>query len=1415
MCVNTSVTELNLNMIGIREASAESLSRMLRDNQHLRILNLSGNDFGDAGAKLLSEGLVDNTELEVLHLAASGIADVGAEALAHALRFNESLLELHLNENPISDEGCVTLVSALECNTTIEVLSIRDSLSLMQCQIDTLIETRDDRSRLSAPFGNSFGHENLLCKVLRCAVRVRDSGASTMKAQIQQKYARARLLAMAVDYSKELVVKEVSDIHSALLEYKKIQGELDSDRIKAVGKELQAAEDDDPESGPRGTNEWKDRIARRDHVLARLKASLAACDHVMLPEHTSVEVNDAAFSSSSGDRERTDVAATEGDTTDGSRSGGISPAIPDPAGNVSSVGSVQRALDEEHSPYRRAKIICRAVLSPSVESSQLLDLLSVNAGTSSAHPCTASASASRTTLPSSPPSVRAPRSLTLSNTKTPTASEENAASAVKDIAAEEASSGANADDQTADTNVRADNSAQAEGPESCPTVAGVSTRSRAKKRKRREARSKKFVDELPKRKRRKRSEKTDVAIPSSKSNNSTASRGTPPSPLGAGLSSPVPESTPCTEPAAQVNGRASERIPTGSAVPSDAPSTRSAADEVTSSLLSRWNELEWNVESWLLSKGDMDEDGGDLQIERLCEGLRGDFEDVLMALQRCRDSNAQIDSDSVRRPPSKHCDPSIGTLWSSSPGDSPEEPEAVGKRLTENIERRLMRGVRTLSGIAERRERQKSMCAEATRMLQQLEKISLVLSSCVRERLTSCKRGESTVEEAHHLLERLAQQPKPLVAAVQDRRKNIRTLKMRIAMLSHMVEAAKMAADMSTEMGGDATAASSMDISQQPTDAQLRKWLEERRLDSEKLQNEKNELDRECAALAAAAGGLYPEVAMECVEEGLGEVVALAGLLSLERTLDHYSETVELASTERGARNSVYAARFNGTACVLKRFVVNDVKHRRRFMREALRLARLEHPHVVQVQCVFFSPNQKYAYTHMPRYRYGDLLQWVRSCRPSDAARQRALRGALLALEHVHRHEVVHCDVKPQNIFVDGESERGSAPEEIVARLGDFDVSKEARERTVSCATTQLAFSAQYVAPELVFGSGPAEATFKTDVYAFGLTVHDVFFPPVVDEEGSEQLQRPSCLQVARGHRQINLPANVDRDLLEVLSSMLAREPRNRPNCSQLLQHRFFARPARPPPGAHHCGGWGDSRICGVQMACIRDVPEHGDSISAQERQSVREEDGGNVLRAGQGVQCCAEHNSHWVCDDDLAAYVTSWCAPENLATQARNGGRLRCFAHRCDHFYEDHDLALHLRPDLFRTYMGMKERHVEQRVVGEQRCEMDRRLAELEARMAREGTVGRHRQRIEEDLLTLHCPRCKAAFLDFTGCMALVCSACPCGFCAWCLTDCGDDAHRHVSKCPFRLVDGYSCFLVVTPNNMVYFLCLSSFPRQ
>ena len=145
----------------------------------------------------------------------------------------------------------------------------------------------------------------------------------------------------------------------------------------------------------------------------------------------------------------------------------------------------------------------------------------------------------------------------------------------------------------------------------------------------------------------------------------------------------------------------------------------------------------------------------------------------------------------------------------------------------------------------------------------------------------------------------------------------------------------------------------------------------------------------------------------------------------------------------------------------------------------------------------------------------------------------------------------------------------------------------------------------------------------------------------------------------------------------------------------------------------------------------------------------------------------------------------------------------LRCRACLPNKAHFDKDSApAHLDGGAFSAYLRARE-NVQ---VGEAMREQDERHAkqmqELKAQLEavqkqasshRQTAVLSHRLHIIENILTLKCPRdaCKAAFIDFDGCFALTCSRCRCGFCAYCLQDCGTDAHQHVANCAHNTAKG------------------------
>jgi tRNA A-37 threonylcarbamoyl transferase component Bud32 len=168
---------------------------------------------------------------------------------------------------------------------------------------------------------------------------------------------------------------------------------------------------------------------------------------------------------------------------------------------------------------------------------------------------------------------------------------------------------------------------------------------------------------------------------------------------------------------------------------------------------------------------------------------------------------------------------------------------------------------------------------------------------------------------------------------------------------------------------------------------------------------------------------------------------------------------------------------------------------RQRFEREALALARLQHPNVVTVYD--FGQEQDLAWIVMELVEGVNLRQLLRGGALSEAEALDIARQLGSALQFAHEQGVVHRDVKPENVLV---TERGHV------KVVDFGVAKLEGPAGITGAvltgTQQAVGSATYVAPELL--QGPRQADHRVDTYGFGVVLYEMLtgqlpvgnFPP-------------------------------------------------------------------------------------------------------------------------------------------------------------------------------------------------------------------------------------------------------------------------------------------------------------------------------
>jgi len=151
----------------------------------------------------------------------------------------------------------------------------------------------------------------------------------------------------------------------------------------------------------------------------------------------------------------------------------------------------------------------------------------------------------------------------------------------------------------------------------------------------------------------------------------------------------------------------------------------------------------------------------------------------------------------------------------------------------------------------------------------------------------------------------------------------------------------------------------------------------------------------------------------------------------------------------------------------------------RLFLAEARAIASLSHPHIVTVHDAGLAPQG--VYIAMERLEGRDLRQkladgWL----PSAGSAAQLVRRVADALAYAHARGVVHCDIKPANIFIT----RHDKPKVL-----DFGIARVAHSRALPGLDGWVAGSPHYLAPEQLRGEA---VDARTDVYALGVVFYEL-----------------------------------------------------------------------------------------------------------------------------------------------------------------------------------------------------------------------------------------------------------------------------------------------------------------------------------
>src|SRR5213079_1693936 len=154
--------------------------------------------------------------------------------------------------------------------------------------------------------------------------------------------------------------------------------------------------------------------------------------------------------------------------------------------------------------------------------------------------------------------------------------------------------------------------------------------------------------------------------------------------------------------------------------------------------------------------------------------------------------------------------------------------------------------------------------------------------------------------------------------------------------------------------------------------------------------------------------------------------------------------------------------------------------HLKRFRLEAEAAARLEHPGIVPIHEV--GERDGSCYFSMKFVEGGQLDEVVRRAPMSIRQAAELIAKVARTVHYAHQHGILHRDIKPGNILLDGKGE---------PHLTDFGLARLVETESTVTRTMEVLGTPSYMAPEQAVGNN-ARISSATDVYGVGAVLYQL-----------------------------------------------------------------------------------------------------------------------------------------------------------------------------------------------------------------------------------------------------------------------------------------------------------------------------------
>lgn len=154
-------------------------------------------------------------------------------------------------------------------------------------------------------------------------------------------------------------------------------------------------------------------------------------------------------------------------------------------------------------------------------------------------------------------------------------------------------------------------------------------------------------------------------------------------------------------------------------------------------------------------------------------------------------------------------------------------------------------------------------------------------------------------------------------------------------------------------------------------------------------------------------------------------------------------------------------------------------------------------------------------------------------------------------IEHAHRKNIIHRDIKPQNIIVSNDG---------TVKIVDFGIARMTNQTTRTMAGKDVVGSVHYLSPEQARGG---QVDSRSDIYSFGILLYEMF-------TGKVPFQGDEAVSIAMKHiNQIaEPPQSVNHDITQGLNDIIVKciqkDPENRYQTASDLREDLLLYVANP-----------------------------------------------------------------------------------------------------------------------------------------------------------------------------------------------------------------------------------------------------------